>query len=104
MRSYEDAAAIILSPEVKMKSENKIKIGFLPLYIKLYDDCGSGAKARPRLEPFARRLTDMLEAEGFEVFLSPFCRVKEEFERAVANFEEAGCRAIVAQHCSQSFK
>ena len=85
-----------------MKSENRIKIGFLPLYIKLYDDCGSGAKARPRLEPFARRLTDMLEAEGFEVFLSPFCRVKDEFERAVANFEEAGCRAIVTWHAAYS--
>ena len=44
------------------------KIGFLPLYIKLYDDSGSGAKARPRLEPFAVRLSSELEKRGFEVF------------------------------------
>ena len=45
----------------------KIKIGFLPLYIKLYDDCGSGAVGRPRLEPFYERLACELEARGFEV-------------------------------------
>ena len=56
----------------------KTKIGFLPLYIKLYDDCGSGAKARPRLEPFADRLVGELEARNFEVVAVPFCRIKEE--------------------------
>ena len=49
---------------------NKVKIGFLPFYIKLYDDIGSGAKARPRLEPFAKKLADLIEERGFEVFLS----------------------------------
>lgn len=78
------------------------KIGFLPLYIKLYDDSGSGAKARPRLEPFAVRLSSELEKRGFEVFLSPFCRVKEEFEFAVKSFEDAGCQAIVTWHAAYS--
>lgn len=81
---------------------DKIKIGFLPLYIKLYDDCGSGAKARPRLEPFARRMADELETRGFEVTLSPFCRVEAEFRAAVAAFEAAGCRAIVTWHAAYS--
>lgn len=80
----------------------KIKIGFLPLYIKLYDDCGSGAKARPRLEPFARKLTDLLEEKGFEVCLSPFCRIKPEFEDAIDKFEAAGCSAIVTWHAAYS--
>ena len=39
----------------------KTKIGFLPLYIKLYDDCGSGAAARPFLEPFYELLACELE-------------------------------------------
>ena len=51
---------------------DKIKIGFLPLYIKLYDDSGSGARARPRLEPFAAKLAGLLADEGFEVVSAPF--------------------------------
>ena len=88
-----------LKGTVKME---KIKIGFLPLYIKLYDDCGSGAKARPRLEPFARTLTEKLEDNGFEVYLSPFCRIKSEFADAVESFESAGCSAIVTWHAAYS--
>lgn len=80
----------------------KIKIGFLPFYIKLYDDCGSGAKARPRLEPFADRLVEELSEQGFEVVTSPFCRIKEEFKAAIQNFESAGCRAIVTWHAAYS--
>ena len=80
----------------------KIKIGFLPLYIQLYEEIGSGAKARPRLEPFARKLCDQLEENGFEVYLSPFCHVKAEFEAAIANFEASGCRAIVTWHAAYS--
>ena len=56
---------------------NKTKIGFLPFYIKLYDDCGSGAKARPRLEPFADRLVSELSDKGFDVLAVPFCRIKD---------------------------
>jgi len=80
----------------------KIKVGFLPLYIKLYDDSGSGAKARPRLEPFAAKLAGQLADRGFEVMLSPFCRIKPEFDKAVADFEAAGCRAIVTWHAAYS--
>ena len=81
---------------------NKVKIGFLPFYIKLYDDIGSGAKARPRLEPFAKKLADLIEERGFEVFLSPFCRIESEFDAAIKSFEEAGCSAIVTWHAAYS--
>ena len=81
---------------------NKTKIGFLPLYIKLYDDCGSGAKARPRLEPFADRLVNELSDRGFDVLAVPFCRIKEEFAAAVAKFEAEGCKAIVTWHAAYS--
>ena len=81
---------------------NKTKIGFLPFYIKLYDDCGSGAKARPRLEPFADRLVNELSGKGFDVLAVPFCRIKEEFAAAVAKFEAEGCKAIVTWHAAYS--
>ena len=81
---------------------NKTKIGFLPFYIKLYDDCGSGAKARPRLEPFANRLVNELSDKGFDVLAVPFCRIKEEFAAAVAKFESEGCKAIVTWQAAYS--
>ena len=81
---------------------NKTKIGFLPFYIKLYDDCGSGAKARPRLEPFADKLVGELSSRGFDVLAVPFCRIKEEFAAAVAKFEAEGCKAIVTWHAAYS--
>ena len=81
---------------------NKTKIGFLPFYIKLYDDCGSGAKARPRLEPFADRLVNELKDRSFDVLAVPFCRIKEEFAAAVAKFEAEGCKAIVTWHAAYS--
>ena len=81
---------------------NTTKIGFLPFYIKLYDDCGSGAKARPRLEPFADRLVDELKQRNFDVVTVPFCRIKNEFEEAVAKFEAEGCKAIVTWHAAYS--
>ena len=80
----------------------KIKIGFLPFYIKLYDDCGSGAVGRPRLEPFYERLACELEARGFEVIRNEFCRIKPEFEAAVAKFEAAGADCIVTWHAAYS--
>lgn len=81
---------------------DKIKIGFLPLYIKLYDDSGSGARARPRLEPFAAKLAGLLADEGFEVVSAPFCRIKPEFEAAYSLFESSGCRAVVTWHAAYS--
>ena len=80
----------------------KIKIGFLPLYIKLYDDIGNGAKARPRLEPFCEKLACLMEKEGAEVVRNPFCRIKPEFEAAVKRFEEEGVDCIVTWHAAYS--
>ena len=68
----------------------KTKIGFLPLYIKLYDDCGSGAAARPRLEPFYERLACELEKRGFDVLRSSFCRTDDEFRSVVSHFKSEG--------------
>lgn len=81
---------------------SKIKIGFLPLYIKLYDDSGSGAKARPRLEPFYEKLASKLEGEGFEVLRAPFCRVDCEFREQIGKFKTAGADVLVTWHAAYS--
>lgn len=78
----------------------KIKIGFLPLYIKLYDDCG--LTIRERLEPFYESLAEALEDEEFDVIRNPFCRVKDEFAAAVAKFEAEGADCIVTWHAAYS--
>ena len=69
----------------------KIKIGFLPMYIKLYDVAKNGAARRPRLEGFAKRLIGELEGQGMDVVTTPdLCRIRPEFEAAIASFEAAG--------------
>jgi len=78
----------------------KIRIGFLPLYIKLYDDCGF--VVRPRTEPFYEAMAKDLESRGFEVQRSPFCSVRPEFEEAVRSFENGGCDVIVTWHAAYS--
>ena len=77
-----------------------MKIGFLPLYIALYDE--SGFPARHRLEPFYETLAQALEARGIEVVRSPFCRLQEEFRAAVSRFEREGADAIVTWHAAYS--
>lgn len=77
-----------------------MKIGFLPLYVKLYDDIIP--HVRPRHEAFYAELTKMLEEGGATVVTSPFCRLKDEFFAAVKKFEEAGVDAIVTHHIAYS--
>ena len=79
---------------------NKCKIGFLPLYIKLYDDCG--LTIRERLEPFYENLAVEFEKDGFSVLRTSFCRVKEEFAAAVSMFEKEGADCIVTWHAAYS--
>lgn len=80
----------------------KITIGFLPLYIKLYDDCGSGTRGRSRLEPFYEELAQAFEARGLDVVRVPFCRIKPEFEDAMATFKAAGVDCVVTWHAAYS--
>ena len=53
----------------------KIKIGFLPLYIKLYDD--TCPELRPKLETFYERMAAALEERGLEEIRTPFCLIKK---------------------------
>ena len=76
-----------------------MKIGFLPLYIKLYDDIGVN---RSVLEGFYKELTELFKDRGVEVITSDFCRIKPEFEKAVATFEKENVDAIVTWHGAYS--
>lgn len=77
------------------------KIGFMPLYIKLYDDCGL-QDIRDRLEPFYEKMACGFEEHGITVVRSAFCCVKAEFEAAVAKFESEGVDCIVTWHAAYS--
>lgn len=77
------------------------KIGFMPLYIKLYDDCGL-QDIRDRLEPFYEKMACGFEEHGITVVRSAFCCVKAEFETAVAKFESEGVDCIVTWHAAYS--
>ena len=77
------------------------KIGFLPLYIKLYDDVGL-ADLHAELEAFYNELADGFEAKGVDVVRVPLCCVKDEFKTAVEKFEAADVDCIVTWHAAYS--
>ncbi len=79
----------------------KIKAGYLPLYIKLYDD--ENPKTREPLVAYMNTLIDMLESQGIEVIpADEVCRVKEEFDRAAKKFNDADVDVVITQHLAYS--
>lgn len=78
----------------------KIKVGYLPLYIKLYDD---NNQDRTPLVTYMDTLIAMLRSQGLEVVTADeVCRVKEEFDRAADKFNQAGVDAVITQHLAYS--
>ena len=78
-----------------------MKIGLLPLYIHLYDI--ASPEVRPRMEAFYEAIAKKIEEKGIEVVRTEdFCRLKPEFEQAVADFEAAEVDAIVTLHIAYS--
>jgi len=77
-----------------------MKIGLLPLYVKLYDDVASDI--RPRLNAFYEKIAVCFEKRGIEVVRSPFCRLRPEFHDAVSLFEREEADAIVTLHMAYS--
>ena len=77
-----------------------IKVGYLPLYIKLYDDATPAR--RPVLEKYTYMLQDMIRSFDIEVVASPTCRIKPEFEAAIELFHKENVDAIVTQHLAYS--
>jgi L-arabinose isomerase len=76
------------------------KVGFLPFYLKLYDDllpaCRSG------FDGFITRIAAALEARGLAVQTAPVCRVESEFRAAIQQFEAAGVECILTVHLAYS--
>jgi L-arabinose isomerase len=81
-------------------SNEKPKVGLLPLYLKLYDD--REQDKRHRIEAFYKQIASELENRKVEVVTSPICRKRSEFEAAVRSFEESGAEAIVTLHLAYS--
>lgn len=78
-----------------------MKIGLLPLYIHIYDI--SCPEIRPRMEAFYETIAKQIEERGIEVVRTEdFCRLKPEFEQAVADFEATEVDAIVTLHMAYS--
>lgn len=78
----------------------KIKVGYLPLYIKLYDD-SDPAKRNPMVS-YMETMHAMLESQGLELVKAPVCRIKEEFESAIDLFHRENVCAVITQHLAYS--
>ena len=76
-----------------------IKIGLLPLYIKLYDDVKSNRSTHENFNAF---LVEAIKSQGIDAITTDICRIKSEFDSAVAKFEAEGCDAIVTIHHAYS--
>ena len=76
-----------------------MKIGYLPLYIKLYDD--NGAK-RDVMKKFYEDTTEIFREKGLTVVTSDFCRIESEFKEIVKKFEDENVDAIVTWHAAYS--
>lgn len=77
-----------------------IKIGLLPLYVKLYDECLSWM--RPKVEAYYTDVTEKMRATGLEVLTSPICRLEDEFRAAITRFEREGAEVLVTLHLAYS--
>lgn len=78
----------------------KVKIGLLPLYIKLYDDYAAGL--RPGIEKYYKDIISAVSAEGADVLAADICRTRSEFETAVKSFEDECVDAIVTVNLAYS--
>lgn len=77
-----------------------MKIGVLPLYVKLYDDFTPNS--RERHEAFYDEICGIFTQKGVTVIKSPLCRLEKEFSEAVTEFEAEEVDAIVTLHMAYS--
>jgi len=83
-----------------MKKNKKVKIGFLPLYVKLYDDFCSDI--RPDVEKYCEDVASALKKEGAELVSANICRIHTEIETALKTFESENVCSIVTLHLAYS--
>ena len=85
----------------KKREIKKIKVGYLPLYIKLYDD--SNPHYRDPMVDYMNMLVKMLESQNIEVVMADeVCRIKDEFDRAARKFNDEDVVAVITQHLAYS--
>ena len=77
-----------------------LKIGLLPLYLKLYDDIMP--EMRTKIEEFAKTMQIEFEKREVEVLRGPVCCVKNEFKNVIKSFENQKVDAIVTLHLAYS--
>ena len=78
----------------------KMKVGYLPLYIKLYDD--DDPHYRDPMVEHMEKILPMLEDNDLEIVRADVCRIKPEFEAAVKLFNEEDVDAVITQHLAYS--
>ena len=78
----------------------KPKIGFLPLYVLLYDQ--TSPEVRPDIDAFCELAAKNLRKQGLEVVDAPVCRLADEFEEAVDTFQKEDVDAVVTLHLAYS--
>jgi L-arabinose isomerase len=79
---------------------SKPKIGLLPLYLELYDRVLP--QMRARIEDFYKVIAAEMTARGLDVITSPVCRLYEEVETVVKEFEAANADGIITIHLAYS--
>ncbi len=77
-----------------------VKVGLLPLYLKLYDD--TSPASRREVQRFRDTISDELSRRGLRVMTAPVCRVRSEIDTAVQGFEVGEVEAIVTLHLAYS--
>ena len=77
-----------------------MKIGMLPLYLKLYNETCSFM--RPRVEAFRDTIVEKLSDLGLEIVCAPICAEKADFLSAVKEFEKQGVAAMITLHMAYS--
>lgn len=77
-----------------------LRIGLLPLYLKLYDDVSPAL--RQQVAGFCEVLTSGFGNLGLEVVSSGICRIEPEFSAAVDQFTRQDVDAVVSVHLAYS--
>lgn len=83
-----------------ISNTTKPKAGLLPFYLKLYDDLQP--ERRSEFNSFIQRVLDGLSARGISARRAPVCRVADEFQAAVRQFEDAEVDCIITLHLAYS--
>lgn len=77
-----------------------VKVGFLPLYLELYDDIGE--RERADVDGYCDAVFAALAQTGIELVRADVCRIAPEVKAAVARFEAEQVDAIITLHLAYS--